>query len=141
MNSSARFTVSIHTLALLALSRDKPVTSEYIAGSVNTNPVVIRRLLSRLRKAHLVTSQGGNGGGWRLVSDPETTTLRDVYRAVEDESIFALHNRLPNQQCPVGAHIGHTLTRHFAEADEALGSQLARTTLADVLGEVLARVG
>lgn len=141
MNTNTRFTVAIHTLTLLARNPGEPVTSEYIAGSVNTNPVVIRRLLGALRSAHLVTSQGGNGGGWRLANDPDGITLCDVYRAIEDEPLFSMHHRLPNQECPVGRGIQRTLSPHFEAAARALEAELARTTLGDIAREVLAPAG
>lgn len=141
MSTSSRLAVAVHILTLLTQHGEEPVTSEYIAGSVNTNPVVIRRVLGALREARLVTSQGGNGGGWRLAGDPRSITLRDVYRAVEDEALFALHHRPPNLRCPVGRHIQHALTGHFAAAARAMEQELARTTIADMLREVEARAG
>ncbi len=139
MSNNSRFTIAVHTLTLLAQRPQEPVTSEYIAGSVNTNPVVIRRVLAQLRAVGLVTSQGGNGGGWRLVAGPQSITLCDVYRAVdEDELLFALHPRTPNAHCPVGRHIQQSLNGHFSAAKQALEAELARTTISDVLGEVLA---
>lgn len=141
MRTSSRVAVATHILTLLALNRAELVTSEFIAGSVNTNPVVIRRVLGALRTARLVTSQGGNGGGWQLVGDPEAITLREVYRAVEDEGLFPLHHRPPNPNCPVGRHIQHALTGHFAAATQAMEAELARTTVADVLREVQVRAG
>ena len=141
MATSSRFTVAIHTLALLARSGAEPLTSEYIAGSVNTNSVVIRRVLGALRRARLVASQGGNGGGWRLLHDPAAITLRDVYRAVEEETLFPLPHRPPNAHCPVGRHIQHALAGRFAAALGAMEEELARTSVADVLREVRARAG
>ncbi len=141
MNTSSRFAVAIHILTLLTQSRDEPMTSEYIASSVNTNPVVIRRMLGVLRAARLVAAQSGNGGGWRLVGDPASITLRDVYHAVEDEALFPLHHRPPNPHCPVGRHIQHALSGHFNAATRAMEAELARTTLADVLSEVQALAG
>lgn len=141
MNTSSRFAVAIHILTLLTQHRPEPVTSEYMAGSVNTNPVVIRRMLGALRQARLVTSQGGNGGGWRLAGEPAAITLRDVYRAIEDEALFPLHHRPPNPHCPVGRHIQHALSGHFAAAARALEDELGRTTLADVLREVQMQAG
>ena len=139
MSSSSRFAVATHIMTLLAQTSDEPVTSEYIASSVNTNPVVIRRLLGALRAARLVTSQGGNGGGWRLVRSPEAITLRDVYCAVEDEALFPLHHRPPNPNCLVGRHIQQALAGHFAAATEAMEGALAGTTVAEVLREVRAQ--
>lgn len=141
--SSSRFAVAIHILTLLTQEPDVPATSEYIASSVNTNPVVIRRTLGGLRRAGLVRSQGGVGGGWRLARDAEAITLRDVYRAVEeeDEAVFPLHHRPPNPNCPVGRHIQRALAVHFAAATRALEDELARRTVADVLREVRALAG
>jgi Rrf2 family protein len=141
MNSSTRFAVAVHTLTLLAQNRSEPLTSEYLAASVNTNPVVIRRVLGLLRAAHLVTSQGGNSGGWRLVGDPQAVTLCAVYRAVDPEPLFAMHHRPPNAECPVGRHIQQALNGPFMAASEAAEAALGRTTLADVAGEVAALAG
>lgn len=141
MIANSRFAVAAHILTLLAQNPDEPVTSEYIAASVHTNPVVIRRVLGTLRSARLVTSQGGNGGGWRLVSAPAAITLRDVYRAVEDEPLFPLHHQEPNQNCPIGRHIQQALTGAFVSARQALENDLARTTVADLLRQVRALAG
>ena len=138
MSTSTRFTVAIHTLTLLAQAQAAPITSEYIAGSVNTNPVVIRRILGALRAGGLVTAQTGNGGGWRLAAPPAAITLREVYRAVEDEPLFALHHRAPSTACPVGRHIQQALTPCFDAARRTLEADLARTTIADILTNVLA---
>lgn len=141
MRANTRFTVAIHTLTVLSQGQPEPVTSEYIAGSVNTNPVVIRRVLGGLRRARLVESQGGNGGGWRLAKDPAAITLADIYRAVDGEPLFPLHHRDPNPNCPVGKHIQRALIERFAAANAAMEAELARTSLADVTSDVLALAG
>jgi Rrf2 family protein len=128
-------------LTLLAQQPAEPLTSQYIAGSVNTNPVVIRRILGGLRSAGLVTAQAGNGGGWRLAADPGAITLCHVYRAVEDEPLFALHHRAPNAACPVGRHIQQALVPCFDQARRRLEEELARTSIADILNDVLAPAG
>ncbi|WP_242332949.1 MULTISPECIES: Rrf2 family transcriptional regulator [Anaeromyxobacter] len=137
MSPSSRLTVAIHILTLLAHEASgEPVTSEYIAGSVGTNPVVIRRLLAMLRKSKLVRSQGGPGGGWQLVVPARGITLRDVYRAVESEALFPLHASTPNPRCPVGRTIQAALAGRYGEARLALERDLERTTIADLLQEV-----
>ncbi|MCY1082967.1 Rrf2 family transcriptional regulator [Archangium lansingense] len=141
MSTSSRFAVAIHVLTLLAYSGGEALTSEFMAGSVNTNPVVIRRMLAALRAAKLVSSQGGPGGGWQLLRPPEAITLRDVYRAVEESTLFPLHSREPNPRCPVGANIQTALTAHFEVAHQALEQELARTTIADVMREVKSLAG
>ncbi|HEY0709845.1 MAG TPA: Rrf2 family transcriptional regulator [Polyangia bacterium] len=141
MQPSSRYTVAIHVLTLLAYGANEPMTSEYIAESVNTNPVVIRRLLGTLREANLVTSQPGPGGGWQLLRAPKAITLRDVYRIVEADPLFALHSNTPNPRCPVGGRIQGVLATRFEEARVALENHLERTSIKDLLREVGAARG
>jgi Rrf2 family protein len=129
----------LHIVTLLASSADKALTSEYIAGSVNTNPVVIRRLLGLLRRAGFVSSQGGVGGGWELAKVPEHITLADVRRAVNEGSPFSLHNQPPNPACPIGRHIQGALTDVYYEAEKALEDRLALTTVHQLLQSVQGR--
>lgn len=136
MSSSSRFTVGTHILTLLAYVGGEPSTSEFIAGSVNTNPVVIRRLLGLLREARLVTSRGGPGGGWELARPPRSITLRDVYLAMEDGAVFALPPNPPNFACPVGHTIQAALEGHLDDARQALETRLGKTTIAELLQEV-----
>jgi Rrf2 family protein len=139
---NSRFTVAVHLLALLAWGTERcpgmPLTSEMAAASVNTNPVVVRRILGLLREAGLVTSQPGPTGGWFLARTPEQITLCDVYRAVEDEALFALHHRPPSRGCLVGAHIQRALGAFFQEAETAMEEKLAQRTITDVVRAVQA---
>jgi Rrf2 family protein len=136
MAASSRFTTAIHILTLLAYEHDQAVTSDSIAGSVNTNPVVIRRLLRALADAGLVTSVPGASGGSRLARQPEDITLLDVYSAVEDEQLFGRHAQQPNAKCPVGSRIAELLTPCFDEATRAMSQSLGRTTVASLLADV-----
>lgn len=131
MNS--RFAVAVHVLTLLASEDGKPVTSEYIAGSVNTNPSLVRRLLATLSRAGLTTARLGTGGGARLARPADRITLRDVYRAVDEGGIFAMHREGPNPACPIGRTIQGALEEQFAAATAALEAELERTTVADML--------
>lgn len=136
MNMSSRYTVALHILTALALLDGDWVTSHTIAVSVNTNPVVIRRLLSVLSKGKLVKAQGGPGGGWRLTRAAKRITMCDVYRAVEGTVLFPLHGRTPNPFCVVGRGIRPVLSAHFEAAQVALEKDLVKTTIADLLHEV-----
>ena len=136
MIPNSRFAVGIHILTALAYKHDEPFTSEAIAASVNTNPVVIRRALGDLRRAGLVVSQPGNRGGWRLTREPDQITLRDAYNAVQQGSLFASPPRAPNPQCPIGKTICGALSDFFAEAEEAMKDRLSEHTIADVLARV-----
>lgn len=137
MNS--RFAVAVHILTLIARSEGQPVTSEYIAGSVNTNPSLVRRLLSQMTRAGLTTSQMGTGGGALLARPAEQISLRDVYRAVDEGDLFGLHPEQPNPVCPVGRNIQPMLEMRFDAARRALEAELDRTTIADTAAEIDAR--
>ncbi len=136
MNTSSRFVVAVHILTALnivqKIKKEGPITSDKLADSVNTNPVVIRRILGQLRKAGLVISQPGAVGGSMLAKSPEEITLLDVYRAVEDGQLFHLHYRTPNQQCPIGGNIQDALKGVFNKAELAMKNELAKVTIAQI---------
>ncbi len=133
---TSRFAVAVHVLTLLAMARDdESLCSEYLASSVNTNPVVIRRLLGILRKAQLVEVQPGAHGGARLAKPARRITLSEVHAAF-DERAFAPHAAPPNADCPAGRVLPGILDDIFFDAEHALRKHLARTTIADVTKRV-----
>ena len=137
MSENSRFAVAAHALTLMSLEA-RPLTSEFIAGSVNTNPVVIRRVLALLRSARLVASKGGARGGWRLTRAPEAITLRDVFRATEEPRLFSFPGQPPSPLCPVGSTIQPILGRQFELALQGMESALGRSTIADLLRQTRA---
>ena len=140
MSTSSRFAIAVHVLTLMAWSDDEPLKSEHIAGSVNTHPVVIRRMLCELAQGKLVTSQTGSAGGSRLARKPEQITLLDVYRTVESAGVFALHRHEPNRRCQVGASIAPVLEGVRGEVDLAIEQVLAGITIDDVVVRLKPRV-
>jgi Rrf2 family protein len=132
MTGNSRFAVSLHILAYLAYREGGSVPSAEIASSVDTNPVVIRRLLSALVKARLVNAQKGASGGFSLASTPENISLLDVYRAVEPQPDHGLRHFSPNHKCPVGAKIEAILQAVFFKAQASMEAELADVTLAEV---------
>lgn len=117
----------------MARTGSEPLKSEQVAASVNTNPVVIRRILRELARARLVTSQTGAAGGSRLARTPGEITLLDVYRAVEAADIFSLHRQPPNRQCFVGMNIAAVLGGVLEEVSTAVEDVLAEITIENVL--------
>lgn len=133
MSTNSRFAVAVHVLSLMAWSGEEPLKSEQVAESVNTNPVVIRRILLELAEAGLVVSQTGSLGGSRLAGDPAETTLLDIYRALECGGVFSLHRQPPSRDCPVGVNIETVLGEVLLEVDSAVERVLQKITIKDVV--------
>ena len=133
MSTNSRFAVAVHVLTLMAWSSEELLKSEQVAESVNTNPVVIRRMLCELAEAGLVVSQTGSLGGSRLASDPAKTTLLDIYQALECGGVFSLHRQPPSRDCPVGVNIETVLGDVLLEVDAAVEAVLAKITISDVV--------
>lgn len=136
MRTSCRFAMAVHVLAVLGYKQGEHVTSALLAKSVNTNPVVVRRLLLALQRARLVETRKGIGLGSRLSRSPGRITLDEVFRAVEEDDPFVLPRNKPNRACPVGNCIQIAISEVFASARRALEEDLSKTTLADVLDTV-----
>jgi Rrf2 family protein len=134
MNTNQRFAISIHALTLLAANSDL-LTSEMIASSVDTNPVVIRRTMASLREYGLVKSKSGAHGGWRLLRAPNQIVLRDVYRSLGEDDVLSIHSH-PSKYCPVGKNIKGVLQNVFNEAQTELEKSLGNYTVADILAGV-----
>jgi Rrf2 family protein len=128
--------MTVHALCVLAKSGKGPVCSSYIASSVHTNPVVIRRLMAQLERAQLVKSTAGRSGGFELYGDPRSLTLADIYNVVEDENVFRMHKTDPGSKCPMAAQMGSVLSTPLREAHTALTDSLRNTTLFDVAAAI-----
>ena len=134
MNS--RFSTAVHILTLLASMPGERLTSEFMAASVGTNPVVIRRQLASLREAGLVESKGARGGGWALNLDPAKITLKMVRRSLGAEANFKMHSNDPHPQCEVGQNVRGVLEDVYQDADQAVMNSLESWTIADILQRV-----
>ncbi len=128
--------MALHVLAMLAYRDGESVSSSRLAASVNTNPVIVRRLLLALQAARIVESRKGRGSGSRLSRPANRINLAQVYRAVEGETAFTQPRRRPNPACPVGRGIEAAVQQLFRSAQQALERELARTNLADVLAAI-----
>jgi DNA-binding IscR family transcriptional regulator len=134
MNS--RFSTAVHILTLLASIPAERLPSEFIAASIGTNPVVVRRQLALLREAGLVASKSARGGGWELTRDPRHLTLRQVRHALGAETGFRMHRNEPSPNCTVGQHVRGVLEEVYADADAALMQRLDKWTIASLLDRV-----
>ena len=137
MKIASRFTVAVHTLLVIyTFGREQKTTSDFIAASVQVNPVIIRRTLLSLKAAGMIEVKAGSGGA-TIVRDLKDITLYDVYRAVDsvEGDIFHFHEN-PNPACPVGKNIHAVLDTHLADAQAAMENELKKVTLFDLTREL-----
>lgn len=123
-------------MAVLALEKADCCSSSRLARTVNTNPVVIRRLLIELQAAGLISTLRGPHGGSLLKRKPEKVTLREIHNAVDQGNTFATHPNEPSAECPVGRKIAKVMERIQERANRALDRELEKMTLADVLRDL-----
>ncbi|AOY93530.1 transcriptional regulator [Cupriavidus sp. USMAA2-4] len=135
MTTSSRFAVAVHILTLLAQAGE-PLPSSLIAGSVGTNPALIRRLIGRLAEAGMVTTVMGSTGGAALARPAAGITLLEVFRAVETSALISPHHSAPNPACMVGREITGALKQVATRAQDAMDQALAGITIAGMLEEV-----
>ena len=136
MQIGSTFTIGVPIITALDYFKDMDrVNSEFLAGSIGVNPVIVRTVISYLREAGIVQTQRGSSGA-ELTKRLDEITLYDVYKAVgsvdEEEGLFHFHEQ-PNPDCPVGRNIHKVLDRHLVDAQRAMEESLRSTTLADII--------
>ena len=146
MQISSRFTVALHIFTCVEYFKDKcKVTSDFLASSINTNPVIIRRILSQLSKAALIRVMRGTGG-IEITRPLRDITFLDVYKAVEpieDGMLFHFHEN-PDPACPVGRNIHALLDGKLQCIQQAMEDRMKEYTLEDIrngIGEILGGKG
>lgn len=133
MSRNCRFTAAVHVCAVLANNPEVDVTSDYVAASLNTNPVVVRRLLAALAQAGLVASKRGSGGGYRLAKPAAAIDLAAIALAVEDDEGPVFGPKPPNPRCPVGGHIQPVVAEAIARAEAARLAELRKMRLSELM--------
>lgn len=135
MQISSRLAIAIHIFACIDVFKDDyKITSDFLASSVNVNPVIIRRTLQQLKNAELVDVQRGSGGA--SASKPlDKITVFDVYKAVdciEEGELFRL-NASPNPNCPVGRNINTVLNEQLGTIQNRMENEMKKITIADMV--------
>ncbi|MCF8475587.1 MAG: Rrf2 family transcriptional regulator [Pseudolabrys sp.] len=135
MRRDSRLSDVLHVLLHMA-ERDGPTTSEMLAKAMDTNPVVIRRIMAGLRDQGYVRSEKGHGGGWTLDCDLSKVTLRDIYTALGSPSLFAMGNRTETPGCLIEQAVNAALNATFQDAEALLLSRLGEVTLATLSSDL-----
>lgn len=140
MAVNCRFAFGVHLLSVLALCPDENYSSEKLALTVNTNAVVIRRMLLDLKTAGLIETQRGPGGGTRLAKPAHEITLADIHQAVAGAiETFGAHPNPPARNCTVGREIEGVLHNVSQRASLAVEREFAAITLADTVAHMKAK--
>lgn len=134
MQISSRFTIAVHIFTCIDyFQKDYKITSDFLAGSTNVNPVIIRKILAQLKSAGLINIARGSGGS-TIAKPLSDITFLDIYKAVEcveDGELFHFHEN-PNPKCPVGRNIHNILDDKLKRVQKALEKELESITLEDI---------
>ncbi|MFD0794397.1 Rrf2 family transcriptional regulator [Mucilaginibacter litoreus] len=126
---NGRFSIAMHIMTLLCAD-DKLLSSDYMAGSINVNPVLVRKELSNLIKHNLITSRLGKNGGYTLAKPAKDITLASIYATVKPGTILGQAKNKPNPACPIGKQINRHLKDLDEEIEKAMIAKLGDTDLA-----------
>ena len=135
-----QFATAVHVLTALAFNKKELMSSEALAQSVNTNPVVIRRIMAGLRERGYVQSEKGHGGGWTLACELSKISLRDIYDALSSPSLLAIGNRSESPGCLVEEAVNARLSKSFHDAEALLLDRFSEVTLAMLSDDVRLRL-
>ena len=129
--NNTRFATAIHIMTLLAKNSPEWMTSDWIAGSININAVMVRNELVILKKNGLVESKQGKDGGVRLAKNAEEITIAEIYEAIKNSEVLGKKNQNPNPLCNVGKDINENLEVLFSDTDDLVLQFLKGKNLSD----------
>jgi DNA-binding IscR family transcriptional regulator len=139
MQISSRFTIALHILTAIETFKGQfALTSDFLASSVQVNPVIIRNILLQLKVAGIIHISRGRGDSIKMLKTPEEISLLDVYKAIEPlehDTLFAFHKN-PNPKCPVGKNVHNILDERLLSVQKAMEDKLAAMKLSDVLDDL-----
>lgn len=128
--NNARFATSLHILSLMAHSDGELLSSDWIAQSMNINPVIVRKEMINLRNAGLVVTREGKNGGSTLAKPAHKISLSDIYKAIKPDAVLGKQLDMPNPDCPIGRQINGRLDQLFDEVEASLLQKLDKKNLA-----------
>ena len=136
MKSNTRFSMAVHIMTALAYVKEQ-MSSEQLANTVNTNPVVVRRILGALNRAGLVCAERGKAGGFSLARASKDISLLDIYRAMlAKQKLVNLHDNPQNRACAVSCKVRGVLSTHLEQAQSVYELELKKVVLANIEKEI-----
>src|SRR5580692_9991879 len=134
--TNVQFTVAAHIMTALGFFHGQEIASAALAESVNADPTFVRKSLSKLSKAGLITTTRGKNGASRLARSPKQITLLDIYRASAAPPTFAIHRYPAYKRCPVSSNIKGCMSSVLEKAQHSFENTLSGVSLADVVAEI-----
>ncbi|MEP6803616.1 MAG: Rrf2 family transcriptional regulator [Flavobacterium sp.] len=128
---SGKFAITIHILTLLTKYPNDYLSSEYIAGSINLNAVLVRKEIANLKAHHIVESKEGKNGGTKLSVDPTKISLKEIFEMTFESINLGYAKNQPNPDCPVGKKINQNLSTLYADMNQKVSLQLEGISLED----------
>lgn len=137
MQISMKCSVAVHCLIFIHEAKGiAKVTSNLLAESTGSNPVVIRNILSALKKAGLITVPRGIGGA-ELCADPSQITLYQIYSALEPNGVTSIIGIHPcdGRPCPVAQNIRKVLKTPYHKIEDAVKKAMEEVTLQSMIDD------
>ena len=137
MQISIKCSVAVHCLIFIHEAKGiAKVTSKLLAESTGSNPVVIRNILSALKKAGLITVPRGTGGA-ELCADPSQITLYQIYSALEPDGVTSIIGIHPcdGRPCPVAQNIRKVLEPPYHKTEDAVKNAMVEVTLQSMIDD------
>ncbi|MEP1649511.1 MAG: Rrf2 family transcriptional regulator [Paracoccaceae bacterium] len=132
MKRNSRLSLALHTLGHMAGDLCRTRTSADIAEHAGTNPVVVRRVLGKLREAGLLASEKGHSGGWKLAKPAENITLADIYLALDERLVSVGTELAEPSQCNVETDLQLRVSEVLEESENSLVQRLGETSIIDI---------
>jgi Rrf2 family protein len=126
---NGRFPIAVHILTLLSKAEGELLSSDYIAGSININPALVRKEISNLRNHGLIISKEGKSGGYSLSKSPKQISLAVIYLAVKNQPVLGTAKNDPNPDCPIGKQINKNIDNLYADLDKTLLEKLGSISI------------
>ena len=133
--SNTRFATAIHIMTILAKNPQAFLTSDWLAGSINVNPVIVRKELGNLKTYGLIESRQGKDGGARILKNAVEISITEIYEVVRNSEILGKKNLNPNPKCTVGKDINKNLNVLFSETENVVQQFLMNKKLSDFMNQ------
>ncbi len=128
---SGKFAITLHILTLLSKFPDEYLSSEFIAGSMNLHPVLVRKEIANLKKNHIVESKEGKNGGTKLLKPASQINLDDIFKMTFETVSLGYSKNDPNPDCPVGKQINQKLDELYLDINQKISTQLSGISLTE----------